>query len=340
MTASTLKTTVVGSYPVPEWLKGSPSPQSLRDAIRLVLDAQERAGIDVISDGELGRWDLSRWQPAGMVERFVRPMSGVQVGLSRSQREEFLADPATSYRAKAPGVVVDRLGEGNLDLLREFQQACSLTTSPLKFTLTSPYMLARVVADHYYKDLENLAMAFAEVLANQLKGINAAVVQVDEPHLPGHSGHSLLAAAAINRVLESVEDGVSRAVHLCFGNFGGQQIQRGEYGKLIDFLNLLECDHVVLETTRRTQTEIDALKDIDERIGLGVGVIDVKDLQVEAPEKVASRIDFLAERLGADRLKHVHPDCGLQVLPRPIADAKLRALVTGRDLFLGQRNNS
>ncbi len=70
------------------------------------------------------------------------------------------------------------------------------------------------------------------------------------------------------------------------------------------------------------------------RRNLGLGVIDVKDLQVESPEKVASRIETLADQLGPDRLEYVHPDCGLQVLPRPIADGKLRALVAGRDLFL------
>ena len=333
---STLKTTVVGSYPVPEWLKASPSPAALQDAMRLVLDIQERAGIDVIGDGELGRWDLQRREPAGMVERFVRPMAGVPARLTRSQREAFLADPTTDYRAKAPGVVVDQLGDGNLDLLREYQQARSLTSHPLKFTLTSPYMLAKVVADVHYHDQEVLAMAFADVLAGQLTGIDAAVVQIDEPHLPGHPDQRQIAAAAINRVLDASENGVSRAVHLCFGNFGGQMIQQGDYRKLIEFLNLLHCDHVVLETTRRSDVEIESLKDIDDRIALGLGVIDVKDLQVESATKVATRIESLAGKLGVDRLKFVHPDCGLQVLPRPVADAKLRALVDGRDLFLGK----
>lgn len=335
-----LKTTVVGSYPVPEWLKASPSPVALQDAMRLVLDVQERAGIDVIGDGELGRWDLQRREPAGMVERFVRPMAGVQSGLARSQREVFLADPATAYRAKAPGVVVDELSDGDLDLLREYQQARALTSHALKFTLTSPYMLAKVVVDDYYHDLERLTMDFADVLAAQLKGIDAAVVQIDEPHLPGHPGHSQLAAAAINRVLSAAEAGVSRAVHLCFGNFGGQMIQQGDYRKLIDFLNLLQCDHVVLETTRRSDAEVESLKGIDERIGLGVGVIDVKDLQVEPADRVASRIESLANKLGVDRLQYVHPDCGLQVLPRPVADGKLRALVQGRDLFVEGKSNT
>lgn len=336
---ATLKTTVVGSYPVPEWLKVSPSPAALQDAMRLVLDAQERAGIEVIGDGELGRWDLQRREPAGMVERFVRPMSGVQSGLTRNQREAFLADPATAYRAKAPGVVVDELGDGDLDLLREYQQARALTSRELKFTLTSPYMLAKVVVDDHYRDIETLTMAFANVLAGQLKGVDAAVVQIDEPHLPGHPDHSQLAATAINRVLDATEDGVSRAVHLCFGNFGGQMIQRGDYRKLIDFLNLLQCDHVILETTRRSDSEIESLTDIDDRIGLGLGVIDVKDLQVESTDTVAGRIESLASRLGLERLQYVHPDCGLQVLPRPVADGKLRALVAGRDLFLKEKSS-
>ena len=334
---STLNTTVVGSYPIPEWLKASPSPAALQDAMRLILDVQERSGIDVIGDGELGRWDIQRREPAGMVERFVRPMAGVQAGLTRRQREAFLADPATAYRAKAPGVVVDKLGDGGLDLLREYRQARSLTSKPLKFTLTSPFMLAKVVVDDHYHDLEALAMAFADVLAGQLRGIDASVVQIDEPHLPGHPDQSQIAAASINRVLDAAEDGVSRAVHLCFGNFDGQMIQKGDYRTLIACLNLLHCDHVILETTRRSDVEIEALKDIDERIGLGLGVIDVKDLQVESAETVARRIEGLASQLGTERLQYVHPDCGLQVLPRSVADGKLRALVAGRNLFTGKR---
>jgi 5-methyltetrahydropteroyltriglutamate--homocysteine methyltransferase len=330
-----IQTTVVGSYPVPEWLKTSPNPQTLRDAIRLVMDVQERAGIDVIGDGELGRWDLARREPAGMVERFVRPMQGVRMGLTRKQREVFLDDPVTAYRANAPGVVVGDLSDGDLDLLREYQQAKSLTDRPLKFTLTSPYMLAKVVADDHYHDLEQLTMAMADVLAGQMRSIDAAVIQIDEPHLPGYPEHGPLAAAAINRVLDAVEDGVRRAVHLCFGNFGGQMIQRGHYRKLIDFLNRLHCDHVVLETTRRAQPEIEELKDIDDRIGLGLGVVDVKDLQVESPNLVAERIEAHAEMFGVERLAFVHPDCGLQVLPRPVAEGKLCALVSGRDLVLG-----
>jgi 5-methyltetrahydropteroyltriglutamate--homocysteine methyltransferase len=93
-----LKTTVVGSYPVPEWLKTSPSEATLTDALTVVLRAQESPGIDVISDGELGRGDLERNAPGGMVERFVRPMEGIQTRFSRQQRDAHRARSETAYR--------------------------------------------------------------------------------------------------------------------------------------------------------------------------------------------------------------------------------------------------
>ncbi|MCY4374162.1 MAG: hypothetical protein OXC31_10355, partial [Spirochaetaceae bacterium] len=243
---------------------------------------------------------------------------------------------AMAFRSAPPGVVVGPLGDGRLNLKRDWDRARARTDVPLKFTVSSPYLLARTVADAHYGNLEPLAMAFAELLAGQIAGIGAAVVQVDEPNLPGSPGDGPLAAAAINRLLDGVESGTERAVHLCFGNYGGQMIQRGDYGRLIAFMNALRCDHLVLETTRRSPEELDRLADVRADIRLGLGVIDVKDLQVETPEQVARRIEALARRLGAERIAYLHPDCGLRVLPRPVADGKLRALVSGRDRFLGR----
>ena len=123
-------------------------------------------------------------------------------------------------------------------------------------------------------------------------------------------------------------------MHLCFGNYGGKTIQHGHYRKLITFLNALHCDHLVLETTRRSMEELERLRDVRSEIQLGLGVIDVKDDRVESPDLVASRIESYARLFGEDRLSFIHPDCGLQHLPPETADAKLRSLVQGRDLFL------
>lgn len=330
-----MTTTVVGSYPVPEWLKRSSDPEALEDALTVVIDAQRRAGIELIGDGELGRWDLERRAPGGMVERFVRPLDGVSAALTRSQLDAYRERADMAFRSAPPGVVVGPLGDGRLNLKADWDRARALTGAPLKFTVSSPYLIAKTVADAHYGDLESLAVAFAELLAGQMAGIDAAVVQVDEPNLPGSPGDGALAAAAINRLLDGVERGTERAVHLCFGNYGGQRLQHGDYGRLIDFMNALRCDHLVLETTRRAPAEIDRLRGVRADLRLGLGVIDVKDLQVETPDQVARRIEALARAVGAERIAYVHPDCGLRVLPRPVADGKLRALAAGRDRYLG-----
>ena len=333
MSLNRIKTTVVGSYPVPDWLKSHPNEETLIDALSVVMRAQDSAGIDVISDGELGRWDLSRNAPGGMVERFIRPMEGVSAGLTRTQYDDFNSRSEVAYRKRPAGVVTGALDAGMLNLKHDWDLARSLTDRPLKLTLTSPYMIAKVVSDEHYGSFEKLAKAFAEIFADQLEGIDAEVVQVDEPNLPGSPEDSAIAAEAINIVLDKVTG--EKAVHLCFGNYGGQTLQQGDYTHLIDFMNALRCDHLVLETTRRSRDELIRLDEVRPEIRLGLGVIDVKDLQIEKPEQVAKRIEMFAQTVGEERIAYVHPDCGLQVLPRAVADGKMQALVAGRDLYLG-----
>jgi 5-methyltetrahydropteroyltriglutamate--homocysteine methyltransferase len=105
---------------------------------------------------------------------------------------------------------------------------------------------------------------------------------------------------------------------------------------LIVFLNHLEVDHLVLEFARRGYEELPLFKDLKPTIALGLGVIDIKDNEIETPELVARRIERAVSVLGSERVKWVHPDCGFWMLPRSVADGKMAALVRGRDLFLGQ----
>lgn len=330
-----LSTTVVGSYPIPGWVKTNPSPEAMRDAVRLVVRIQEQAGIDVVSDGELSRWNFREHRPSGMVERFVTHMTGINDVPSAAQRRAFQQRSDVAYRGLPAGVVVGELGAGTLDLERDWRQSADYASHPLKFTVTSPYMMAKLVHDEWYRDFEQLVACIADVLAEQLAGVGAAVVQIDEPNLPGSPDDARLAAGAINRVLDGVQG--AKAVHLCFGNFGGQRIQQGHYGSLLEFFNRLECEQLVLETTRRPTEELELLRDVKSSIAFSLGVIDVKDLQVEDPAHVARRIEGLAQMVGVDRMGAVCPDCGLAQLPRDVADRKLAALVSGRDLFLGRR---
>jgi 5-methyltetrahydropteroyltriglutamate--homocysteine methyltransferase len=328
-------TTTVGSYPVPDWLAALPSEQAVVDATRVVFGIQRQAGIDLPTDGELYRFDVNHPDTNGMIEYFVRPMAGVSSVVGRSTAEEFAGHSPMGFRRKPAGVVTGPLGEGSLDLLSDCARAASVSGGDFKFTVTSPYMLARTLLDHHYGGLERLALAVGEVLAAQMPGLPAACVQLDEANIPGNPKDAPLAAASMNLVLDSISRGTGRAVHFCFGNYGGQSIQKGSWKALLGFLNSLHTDHLVLELAHRPPGDLDALRQIDKRIALGIGVIDIKVNHVETPDEVASRIEAAESKLGEGRVRWVHPDCGFWMLKRSVADRKMEALVRGRDLYLG-----
>lgn len=334
MAAPRIKTTVVGSYPVPDWLAASPSEQALVDSMRVVLATQEQAGIDVVCDGELYRFDINHPETNGMIEYFVRPMAGVRREIGFEELIEYRKAAGMQFRARPPGVVDRPLGSGTLDLPSACARAKALATRPLKFTVTGPHMLAKTLLNKYYKDTAELAHAIADVLATQVRHVDADVVQIDEANLPGHPDEWKWAASAINRVLDAVKG--KPAVHLCFGNYGGQSIQKGNWAKLMDYLNALHADHVVMECAHRPAQELAVFRDLRPEIGLGLGVVDVKRTEVESAEEIARAIERAEKTLGPGRVKYVHPDCGFWMLKRNMADGKIRALVQGRDLFEGR----
>jgi 5-methyltetrahydropteroyltriglutamate--homocysteine methyltransferase len=198
-------------------------------------------------------------------------------------------------------------------------------------------MLCKTLIDHHYKNKPDLALALGKALAKQVAEIDPQVLQVDEANITGHAEEGEWAAAAINVVLDAAKKAESKAVHICFGNYGGQSIQKGEWKKLITFMNRLHCDHVVLEFAFRGYDELVHFKEhLDPKIGVGVGVIDIKVNTVETPEMVAQRIEKAQGILGG-RVKWVHPDCGFWMNKRSIADRKMVSLVKGRDLYLGRK---
>jgi len=329
-----IRTTVVGSYPLPTWLAAHPSTPNLRDAILTVLKTQELAGIDVVADGELSRFNISHPETNGMIDYFIGPMSGIDTTLTREELETFRAQDRTSFRAQPAGVVRDNIGEGTLNLSADWESVKDLGARPMKFTVTSPYMLAKTLLDQKYGEMPALTMDLAKVLRKQVEAIDAPIVQIDEAHLTGHPEDEGWAHEPINEVLKGVQG--EKGLHLCFGNYGGQSIQEGFWKNIMNFLNALNVDHLVLEFARRGYDELEAFKELREDITLGLGVIDIKDNVVETPETVAGRIEHAVEVLGAERIKWIHPDCGFWMLPRTVADAKMDALVKGRDQFIGQ----
>ena len=338
MNTPSIRTTVVGSYPVPDWLAALPSQQSLVDATRVVFKIQEMAGVDVVADGELYRFDINHPDTNGMIEYFVRPMAGVRSAVTRADIEEFSKKAGMGFRAEPAGVGEGPIDEGMLNLPRDYRRARALTSHPLKFTLTGPHMLSKTLMDHHYRDPAALAIGVGRALAKQVAEIDPEVIQIDDANISGHPDEGEWAAAAINVVLDNARKAKEKGVHVCFGNYGGQSIQRGEWRKLIKFMNRLHCDHVVLEFAFRGYDELAFFRDeLEARIGLGIGVIDIKVNSVETPEVVAKRIDLASKAVGAERIKWVHPDCGFWMNKRSVADRKMEALVKGRDSYLGRK---
>ena len=329
-----IKTKVVGSYPVPSWLAANPSAPALRDAILVVLKTQELAGIDLVSDGELSRFDVSHPETNGMIDYFIRPMGGISSALSREDLAQFAAKQRMGFRTQPAGVVEGPLTEGTLNLPRDWQRFRGLSSADTMFTFTAPYMLARTLVDRQYGDIRELTMALAEVLRQQVESIDAPVIQMDEAHLTGHAEDAEWAHESFNLALRGIRG--EKALHLCFGNYGGQSIQKGYWKDLMPFLNKLDADHLVLEFARRGYDELEAFKELKPGTKLGVGVVDIKDNEVEPTDVIAGRIENAVSVLGIDRIKWVHPDCGFWMLPRSVADRKMAALVAGRDQFLGR----
>jgi 5-methyltetrahydropteroyltriglutamate--homocysteine methyltransferase len=331
-----IQTTVVGSYPVPDWLVASPSEQALIDATRVVIHTQEQAGVDVVCDGELYRFDINHPETNGMIEYFTRPMTGIRSDIGFSEWLEYAKGAGMKFRTRPPGVVDGKVGAGSLNLPIPCARARALATRPFKFTLTGPHMLAKTLHDRHYRNPEKLAHAIADVLAEQVKRLDAEVVQVDEANLPGHPEEWKWAAATMNKVLKAVPKGAKAAVHLCFGNYGGQSIQKGTWAKLMDYLNALQVDHIVMETAHRPVEELAVFRELRKDIGFGLGVIDIKRTEVESADEVARAIERADKVLGAGRVKYIHPDCGFWMLKRNMADGKIRALPAGRDLYEGR----
>ena len=324
----------MGSYPVPDWLTAAPSRQARLDATRVVFDIQRQAGIDLPTDGELYRFDINHPDTNGMIEYFLRPMSGISTQLGRAEWDAYFRLPGVSFRNIPAGIVTGAIGGGKLNLLADCATAAEVSGGPFKFTVTSPYMLSRLLLDQHYPDFEGLIMAVAGVLAEQVAGLPCACLQVDEAVLVEFPQDAQLAAQAINLLLDSFTG--QRAVHLCFGNYGGQSIRQGHWASLLEFFDALHADHLVLEIAHRPSEDLEALKDATPRIKLGIGVVDVKVNHVETADEIARRIERAEKVLGPDRVGYVHPDCGFWMLKRSVADRKIAALVEGRDRYEGK----
>jgi 5-methyltetrahydropteroyltriglutamate--homocysteine methyltransferase len=331
-----ITTTVVGSYPQPNWLidrgkLGSKVPrvrapeiwrlapqfleQAQDDATLLAIRDMELAGIDIITDGEMRRESYSN--------RFATTLEGVDI-----------ENPGTTINRTGVRSVVPRIAgpirrRGPIEV-RDVEFLRANTEKRIKITLPGPFTMAQQAQDDYYKDEEALAMAYAAAVNEELKDLKRAgadVVQLDEPWLQARAERAArYGVKAINRALEGI-DGTT-VVHLCFGYAAAVKDKPSGYS----FLGQLADTRASQISIEAAQPHLDlaVVKELAPK-SVMVGVIDLSTSAIETPAQVAERIRAALKHLPAEKLV-VAPDCGMKYLPREVAFGKLVALAQGADI--------
>ena len=327
-----LPTTVVGSYPQPDWLVdrqmlGSRLPPRTRaleiwrvapdlleqaqdDATLVAIRDMERAGIDIVSDGEIRRESYSN--------RFATALDGMDLDNPGTALDR-TGHPNPVPRVVGPIRRTRAVEKRDVEFLR------ANTDHTIKATLPGPFTMSQQAQDDYYKDEEELAMALAAAVNEEVRDLFAAgadIVQLDEPYLQARAEKAeRFALKAINRALEGIEG--TTALHTCFG-YAHIVHNRPKGYPFLEPLADATVDQISMESAQQN-VDLGVLKSLNGKT-LIVGVIDLADESaVESHELVVSRIKNALRFVEADRLI-VAPDCGMKYLPRETAFGKLKVL--------------
>ena len=338
-------TTVVGSYPQPEWLidrslLAANTPPRVRmrqlwrvapdfleqaqdDATLIAIRDQERAGIDIVSDGEMRR--------ESYFNRFATALDGIDLDNPGTVISR------TGKPALVPRVIgrVRRLRPVNV---RDVQFLRANTDRQIKITVPGPFTMTRLAQNDYYASDAELAMDYAAAVHVEIRDLFAAgadVVQIDEPYMQVHPVEARsYGIAALQRALDGITG--TTVVHICFG-YGA--MVKGKPARY-DFLSELAATTVQQVSVETAQSALDCsvLADLGGRTVL-LGVLDLSTSDVESPEVVADRIRRALPYVLAERLI-VAPDCGMKYLTREVAFAKLSAMVLGAGLVRAELQSS
>jgi 5-methyltetrahydropteroyltriglutamate--homocysteine methyltransferase len=322
-------TTVIGSYPFPSWLElaseqlerfGPADLEELqRDATTVAVMDQLRAGVDLITDGEQGRFDFNL--------SFYAYIEGLELEQAPPRR---FGPPLHDQRGKhrVAGELRAPRGLGVVDELERLRELAPPGTQ-LKASVPGPYTLAgRIEGDRWELTEALLPLVSAELVALVEAGCER--ITVDEPSMScyAHREDPERLVDAFNRTVAAVAGRCYVGTHLCFGNFKARAAAPRRYAPMFPAFLELAADELHFEMASRELAELELIEPVGERKDVGVGVIDVKSGWVETPEVVHERIGACLRHVPAERLS-VSPDCGLSQTARWAARAKLENMVEG-----------
>ena len=324
-----LPTTVIGSYATPGWMytaldeidKGNYGQTDIRelfdDAVNMAIMDHERAGVDIITDGEMRRWYF--------VQSFYKRIHGIVADPALRKVGLYGYDSPVRYHTVDKISVPDGLG-----IVEEFQYTKTHTSKSIKATCPGPLTISMHIRPRdVYKDRHELAWQFAPIINAELKALveeGANFIQLDEPAfaiIPDEMGDWI---DLLNACLEGVK--AKLALHVCFGNLASRPRGKRQYGWMFPGLLDVNVEQFVLEFANREMAEISLWKEKGIDRELGAGIIDIKSFYVETPEDVAERIHELLKYVPKEKL-YISPDCGFFQLPRWLSYLKLKAMVEG-----------
>ena len=332
-----LATTVVGSYPQPDWLidrkklAGRLPPrvparelwrvderwleEAQDDATRLAVRDMEEAGIDIVTDGEMRRESYSNY--------FANALEGLD-----------LDDPGTALdRTGHPNPVPRVVGEVRRSRpvqVRDAELLRVLARRRIRVTVPGPFTMSQQAQNDHYPDLRSLALAYAEAVNEELHdlvGAGADIVQIDEPYLQARPDDAReYALEAIARAFDGV--GGTKALHTCFGYAAIVHEKPSDGYPFLAELDACAADEISIEAAQ-PRLDPSILEQLPSKRVI-LGVLDLSDMEVETAEVVAERIRAALRHIDPERLM-VGPDCGMKYLPREVARGKLRSLVEGAE---------
>jgi 5-methyltetrahydropteroyltriglutamate--homocysteine methyltransferase len=331
-------TTIVGSYPQPDWLidrqklAGRFPPrvrakelwrvadpylqQAQDDATVLAIRAQEDAGLDIVSDGEIRRESYSN--------RFATALEGVD-----------LDNPGTALdRSGHPNPVPRIVGKIRRKHAVEVEDLNFLkghTNRKVKITVPGPFTMLQQAQNDFYRSEEEAALDYAAAVNEEIRDLFAAgadVVQIDEPYMQARPEKARqYGLKALDRALDGVQG--TTAVHICFGYAAVIHARPSGYSFLPE-LGQCSCKQVSIETAQ-SNLDCKVLEQLDGKHVM-VGCLDLSDMNVETPEVVAARIRRALPYIAPERVI-LAPDCGMKYLPRDVADGKLRSMVKAAEIL-------
>jgi len=329
-----LRTTVIGSYPLPGWLEfasrrldefGSDDlAELLDDAVTVAVADQMAAGLDVITDGEQTRLD------------FNLSFYGFLTGISMESRpKRRFGPPAHDQRGKheVTGTLGAPRGLGAVDDFRRLQRIAPANAA-LKVSVPGPYTLSgRLIPNEQYRDRYALTDALIPIVRQELESLveaGCAEICVDEPSMSCYAYREDPARLVdiFNRTVAPIRGRCRLGTHLCFGNFKARAVAPREYAPMFPAFLKLQVDEVHLEMASREFAEIELIGPIAETMDVAVGIVDVKNYYIETPEDIAVRVRRCLEFAPPERLSFA-PDCGLSQTARWAAKKKLKAMVDG-----------